>query len=906
MSAELPCAPLVAESGWFHRFFTKGPARVSLASGTIRFESRSGDSVTAIPVSTLEALSSRRFLFRTRLTFRTADGKQRSIGGLDKHRAASVHDAILAEAARSVVSLREKLKQIDWQQQQLFAGDDYIRHSVAMAFHNALVQSMQRYRRLNRLSRMQLEPGIWGALKRLTPLESARGFEAARERANKHFVQNCIAEVRAAAGMALRDPLTDEQARAIATDEDTTLVLAGAGTGKTSVIVGKLAHLICNQGVSPDEILVVAYNTRAAAEIRDRLPVELAGADVSTFHAFGYRVIAECGAAPTISELADDDHKLGKAIDAILDDLLEDPQQSDAVIKFILYNRVPWRSAFDFNTQAEYDAYVRSVELRTLSGDKVKSFEELTIANYLTEHGVEFRYEASYPFPTATQQHRQYQPDFFLPVQNIYIEHFALDEQGHPPSGWVDYAEGVTWKRATHSQNATTLIETCSWQHQQDTLLPTLRIRLDALGVRFELIPRETLIQQLREQKLSWLSSLLMTFLNQVKTSNLSSETLRKAARTRGDWQRNERFLDVFELMLVRYEQALEDQQALDYHDLINLAEPSIREGVWKSPYRYVLVDEYQDISAGRMRLLKALKRQDVAYFLVGDDWQSIYRFAGSDVRLVKSCGDYLGHVKQCTLTRTFRYGSGILGPSTAFIQRNPEQTQRPLRSESSSTDKGIKVVFNGDPEAGSSLALQEAGSEAAGEQVSVLVLGRFNSSKKVFHSLPKDDLLQLEFSTVHRAKGREADHIIVLDLKDDLYGFPCRFEDDPLLELVLPLLPGRAFPFAEERRLFYVALTRARIGVWLVTDQYSPSPFVKELIRETDSLQSSGNETVLSCPRCGAGSLVLSQTGNSLRCTRHPTCKFLAPRCPNCDKGYAVVGKQPVQRHIMYESGLQ
>ena len=896
MSAGQPRAPVVAESGWFHRFFTKGPARISLAAGTIRFESRSGDSVTAIPVSTLEALSIRRFLFRTRLTVRTAEGKQRSIGGLDKHRAASVHDAILAEAARSVVTLREKLKQIDWQQQQLFAGDDYIRHSVATAFYNALSQAMQRYRRLNRLSRMQLEAGIWSALKRLTPLESARGFEAARERANEHFVQSCIAEVRAAAGTALRDPLTVEQARAIATDEDTTLVLAGAGTGKTSVIVGKLAHLICNQGVSPDEILVVAYNTRAAAEIRDRLPVELAGAAVSTFHAFGYRIIAECGAAPTISELADDGHKLGKVIDAILDDLLEDPQQSDAVIKFILYNRVPWRSAFDFNTQAEYDAYVRSVELRTLSGDKVKSSEELTIANYLTEHGVEFRYEALYSFPTATQQHHQYQPDFFLPVQNIYIEHFALDEQGHPPSGWVGYAEGVTWKRATHSQNATTLIETCSWQHKQDTLLPTLRNRLEALGVRFELIPRETLIQQLREQKLSWLSSLLMTFLNQVKTSNLPSETLRKAARTRGDRQRNERFLDVFELMLVRYEQALEDQLALDYHDLINLAEPSIREGIWKSPYRYVLVDEYQDISAGRMRLLKALKRQDVAYFLVGDDWQSIYRFAGSDVRLVKGCGDHLGHVQERTLSQTFRFAGGILNPSSEFIQRNPEQTQRPLRSESDGKDSGITVVFNGHPEEGLALALQEIKRESAGKRHTVLVLGRFNSSQDTLKALQWSSSLQVDFSTVHRAKGKEADFVIILDLRDGWLGFPARIEDDPLLELVLPPVSGDAYPFAEERRLFYVALTRARNGAWLITDQFSPSTFVKELTRESDDLRQLGDVLTLACPNCPGGRLVASHTGDNLRCSNHPRCSFLAPRCPNCNTGYAVVANKPVK----------
>ena len=847
-----------------------------------------------MPVSSIEALSIRRFLFRTRLTVRTAEGKQCSIGGLDKRRAASVHDAILEEATRSVVSLREKLKQIDWQQRLVFAGDRYIRHSVATAFHNALSQAMQRYRRLNRLSRMQLEPGTWGALKRLAPLESARGFEAARERTNERFVQNSIAAVRSAASTTLRDPFTDEQARAIATDEDTTLVLAGAGTGKTSVIVGKLAYLVCNQDVSPDEILVVAYNSRAAAEIRDRLPVELASAAVSTFHAFGYRVITECGVVPTISELADDDYKLRRAIDAILDELLEDPQQSDTVIKFILYNRAPWRSAFDFNTQAEYEAYVHSVELRTLTGDKVKSFEELTIANYLTEHGVEFRYEASYRFPTATQQHRQYRPDFFLPTHNIYIEHFALDEQGQSPPGWMGYTEGVSWKRDTHNQNGTTLIETCSWQHELDTLLPTLRNRLEEHSVRLERIPRETLIQQLREQKISWLSNLLVAFLNQVKTSNLSGEKLGERARMRGDRQRNERFLDVFEEVLVRYEQALEDEQALDFHDLINLAERYVREGVWKSPYRYVLVDEYQDISAGRMRLLKALRRRNVTYFLVGDDWQSIYRFAGSDVRLVQGCGDHLGHVQERTLSQTFRFADGILNPSTEFIQRNPEQTQRPLRSGCSAADKGITLVFNSHPEEGLALALQEIKGDAAGKRRTVLVLGRFNFSQDTLKTLQWSISLQVDFSTVHRAKGKEADYVIVLDLKDALYGFPARIEDDPLLEIVFPPVSGDAYPFAEERRLFYVALTRARNGAWLVTDQFSPSTFVKELTRESDNLRQLGDVLTLACPNCHGGRLVASHTGDNLRCSNHPRCSFLAPRCPNCNTGYAMIAKPP------------
>ena len=521
----------------------------------------------------------------------------------------------------------------------------------------------------------------------------------------------------------------------------------------------------------------------------------------------------------------------------------------------------------------------------------------MTIANFLTEHGVEYQYEKSYQHRTATSQHRQYQPDFYLPGHDIYIEHFALDEQGNPPSGWTGYVESVMWKREIHSQYGTTLVETYSWQSSQDKLLTTLRIQLEELGVEFRRIPRDSLIRRLREQEISWLSSLLMQFLNHVKTSNLSLDALRERARRYGDIRRNQRFLEVFEQVQARYELLLEQQKEIDFHDMINRAVPFLRSGSWRSPYRYVLVDEFQDISAGRMRLLEALREPGVAYFLVGDDWQSIYRFAGSDVSLVTGCGKYLGHVKRRELTRAFRYGPGILEPSTAFIRRNLEQTQRPLQSQSDSKDLGISVVFVGDPQVGASQALREIAGETsntAGNPDSVLVLGRFKKGMKVFNSLPKSAGLKSEFSTVHGAKGREADYVIVLDLKDHRSsGFPCRIEDDALLELVLPPDSGRAYPFAEERRLFYVALTRARSGAWLITDQYNPSNFVKELVHESDRVRTVGASTVLACPRCAAGNLMLSHTRKTLRCTRHPTCRHLAPRCPECNAGYVVVARQ-------------
>ncbi len=878
---------VAAESSKLHSLFTLGAKRVSLTGETLHFEGLMGGGPRKIPVGAIDSITVRRSSFWHRLTICLGDGTERSIGGLDEKEALRVRDETIKGAARVAKVLSPDLKRLDERLRQHFAGDRYVRYSNSRELHEELAPVLQGCRGL---TRERLDREAAGAIGRLAPLESVEGFEAARRRANSLFISKNVPTVQAAASGTLRNRLTSEQAEVVATDEDATLVLAGAGTGKTSVIVGKIAHLVRNEGVSPDEVLVLAFNRKAADEIRGRLKGDLSAAHVHTFHSFGRRVIAESESAPTISKLAEDELALKRAVDAIIGELLNDPDQSKAVIDFIIYHHAPYKSAFDFDTLYEYEEYVRDIELRTLSGVLVKSFEELEIANYLTEHGVEFRYEDPYETATATQQHRQYQPDFFLPGHDIYIEHFALDRNGRPPPGWRGYAEGVEWKRSIHRQRGSTLVETHSWQHRQGVLLETLRRRLEEAGVRFEQIPRQELVRRLAQEQTSRLAGLLATFLNHVKSGRLSSDELESRARQTGDRRRNESFLDVFEQVRARYQKLLADQGELDFHDLINLAAEHIREGRWKPPYRYVLVDEFQDISAGRMALLQVLREQDVAYFLVGDDWQSVYRFAGSDVGLLRDCGDLLGHVEERTLSRTFRFADGILGPSTAFVKRNPEQTQRPLLPASEAEDEGVAVVADPSPTGGVAQALQDIEAKARGQQT-VLVLGRYRQRRGELRRSPRRGSLRVEFSTAHGAKGREADYVIVLNLNDGRWGFPSKVEDDPLLELVLPSLSGGAFPFAEERRLFYVAMTRARNGAYLVTDPVQPSTFVAELLRESSELRQIG-ELAPECPRCGRGRLRPSQNPRYLNCS-HSSCDHFAPRCPNCDSGYVLVDER-------------
>ena len=878
---------IAAESSRLHRLFTLGAGSISLAGETLHIEGLMGGGPRKIPVGAIDSITVRPSWFWHRLTIRLGDGTERSIGGLDEKEAVRVRDAAIESAVRVAKALSPHLKRLDERLRQHFAGDRYARYSDSRKLYESLTPVLQECKGL---TRERLDQEAAEAIGRLAPLESVEGFESVRRRANSLFISKNAPTVQTAAFETLRNPLTNEQAEAVATEEDATLVLAGAGTGKTSVIVGKVAHLIRNQDVSPDEVLVLAFNRKAADEIRGRLKGDLSAAHVHTFHSFGRRVIAESESAPTISKLAEDDLALKRAVDTIICELLNDPEQSKAVIDFIVYHHAPYKSAFEFDTLDEYEEYVREIELRTLSGDLVKSFEELEIANYLTEHGVEFRYEDPYETATTTRRHRQYQPDFFLPGHGIYIEHFALDRNGRPPPGWRGYAEDVEWKRTIHRQRGSTLVETYSWQHRQGVLLETLRRRLEEAGVRFEQIPRQELVRQLAQEQTSWLAGLLATFLNHVKSSRLSSDELGSRSRQTGDRRRTESFLDVFEQVRVRYQKLLADQEALDFHDLINLAAEHIREGRWKPRYRYVLVDEFQDISAGRMALLQTLRGQDVAYFLVGDDWQSIYKFAGSDVGLLRDCGDLLGHVEERTLSQTFRFAEGILGPSTAFVKRNPEQTQRPLLPASEAEDDGVAVVADHSPAGGVARALQDIEAQARGRQT-VLVLGRYRQRQGELLRSPRRGSPRVEFSTVHGAKGREADYVIVLDLNDGRWGFPSRVEDDPLLDLVLPPVSGGAYPFAEERRLFYVAMTRARSGAYLVTNPVQPSTFVTELLRESDELRHIG-ELAPECPSCRRGRLRASRSPMCIICS-DSSCGHRAPRCPSCDAGYALVGER-------------
>ncbi len=885
--------PIVARTTWLSRI-TSGSTTHEARWERERFAllDSEGQTIHGVATSQIRNAEIGRGRFHNSIKARTVQGNTIWAGGLPKKESERIYqllhqaaeDTQEREAASRAAKLSPEMASLADTITQITSPDRYTRHSEMTWIPQRAQELLEG---CDERTERHLEFHLKGVTTTLRKAANPEELEESRTAANREYLQRTESRVQTATRDILPNGLTQEQAQAIATDEDCTLVLAG--TGKTAVIIGKIAHLVRNQGVEPKTILALAFNRKAALEVRERLPDDLKGCTISTFHSFGLGIIAAAAVAPTVSKLATDDFAYSQALDRIVQELLQDPGLSRSVMDLIGSMPAEYRSPFDFEDPAEYEQYVQDVELRTLSGDLVKSFEELTIANFLTENGVDFRYEAPYEVRTATGQYRQYQPDFHIPSRKIYIEHFAVNRNGEAPPGWDRYLADMEWKRGIHQENGTALVETFSWQHRDGTLLDTLQANLEGHGVEFNPVPPEELVQRLSQERINWLAHLLGGFLQHVKSGNLAREEIERRAQNARDKGRTEKFLQVFHEVRERYQQLLLQENAIDFHDLINRAADIMRGNVWQNPFTHLLVDEFQDISRGRMALLEALQKEGLAYFLVGDDWQSIYRFAGSQVSLVHDCDQHLGHTERTVLTRTFRFGEGILGPSGRFIQQNPEQTRRELTT--GREGEGIVVMAAQDQREGMNRAVQEILERNQGRRPSILVLGRYRSRNNMVRGLRGRIPANVEFSTAHAAKGRESEYVIVLDLSDGRYGFPCMAEDDPLMELVLPPAHGQAFPHAEERRLFYVALTRAIRSAYLIADAQNPSPFVRELLKNSPEVENRG-DLAPPCPRCPRGSLVPSASGENLRCSNFPKCGHMAPRCPGCRQGYVSINR--------------
>lgn len=698
-------------------------------------------------------------------------------------------------------------------------------------------------------------------------------------------------------------PLTPSQRQAVASDEDATLVIAGAGTGKTSTILAKIGLLLKTGQCRPEEILAISFTRKSAAELGERVDLKLGvKLDIHTFHKLGLNIIGQAGGRkPRLAPFLEDPLAKAKHLDSIVQVLRENADFAERLVDFMAFNQFPEMRAWNFVSLAEYRGWLRANNVMSLDGVAKKSLEECLIANWLILHGVPFVYEDPYEHDTRTPERRQYCPDFHLTGTNIYIEHFGVDEDDLPAPyiNAQEYQRGMAWKRGIHLENETKLIETFSWQHSNGTLLSKLEQNLTTLNCKFNPISDTEALHLLNKSgAYTSFGKLLGTFLTLYKGngSKLIDPTVRTSGHSHG---RERAFLEIFDSVLQEYESQNQEAGQIDFEDMISQAIQLVQTGAWTSSYRYILVDEFQDLSPGRAELVRALQvsHPDCALFCVGDDWQSIYRFAGSDIGAMTRFESIFGVTCRVPLDTTFRFSDFTIATSGRFVLKNPAQIRKVLKAVKREETPSVVLYKRRNDESRLEWALCRIMDEASG-QANVLILERYKFDLPDEANLKK---LQRRFRgltvgamSVHAAKGLEADYVVV-GLRGGEWGFPATKADDPLLAMVLT--QADEYQYGEERRLFYVALTRARCKTFLVCDTGSQlSSFAAELEREKVDYQIEvlGEDTAkMACEKCKSGTMVLHDGphGKFYGCSNHPLCKNTCRTCPECGIGLMVKG---------------
>ena len=678
-------------------------------------------------------------------------------------------------------------------------------------------------------------------------------------RHNQSILRNLLEEHKDFFDNCLKYPLDEQQRRSIVSEEDNCLVVSSAGSGKTSSIVGKVKYLIEIKKVNPTRILLISYTNKAAAELTERMGIE--GLRGYTFHKLALDLIGQrTGQKPSICDNTD------ALFVKIYRELLADSQfRKHAVEYFVDYqaNEADWERRKDERRQQLSEQ--KDVRLKALLPDMdgkqiyVRSEQEQKICFVLSSLGVRFRYEEPYEYSVADAMHSQYKPDFSIHFeydgkpQRLYLEHFGVDERGLVPAWFAKdqnisyeeanqkYNDGITWKRAVHEKFGTKLITTSSADFYHSDIREMLkRLLLDAgvpLQERTDTELYGMVLPEGSKQEKAFIR-LIATFVTLLKSSCRSLKDVLKQTDEADD-QRSEFVIkNIFRPVYDRYEEVLRNNGQIDFTDAILQATELCRASHPVS-YDYIIVDEFQDISVDRYNFLKVLREGEAPakLYCVGDDWQSIYRFSGSDMALFNDFARFFGPTEINKIETTYRFGEPLVGLSAQFIQRNTAQIQKNIQpfSEQTKTELSFQA-YNRNSYC--NFIGQLIASIPADK--SVFLLGRYSFDDYylpfMYKSVKEENRFyyiiegrKIEFLTVHKSKGLEADYVILLQCNKDTYGFPSRVSDDPSLQYVLTA--SDRFPYGEERRLFYVAITRAKVKTWVLYDARFPSVFVDEFL---------------------------------------------------------------------------
>ena len=692
--------------------------------------------------------------------------------------------------------------------------------------------------------------------------------------------------------------LDEQQMLSIVKETHNHLVIAGAGTGKTTTIVGKVKFLLRKGCCAPEDILVLSFTNASAAEMRERIVKEMGQSiEVLTFHKLGMNIIKACeGVVPKVTRV-----DLRSFVNEQLSALMERPQYLRLLSSFLLYHWIPSRSEFEFASETEYKEYLEYNPPTTLKNERVKSYGETDIANFLSYNGIVYEYEPPYLADTRTSEHGQYHPDFFLPEHKIYIEYFGIDRNGNVPSYFSGkygksaselYQRSMAWKRQLHKEFGTTMIECFAYEKFSGDLLVNLEKKLREHQI--PLAPKDPKeIIDAERPLLDGFAELAETAINLIKSNGYSIGQVRGLIPAHSaEATSDNMILDLIEPIYDAYSQLLLKNGEIDFNDMINVATEYLSVGRYTHGYKHVIVDEYQDISKSRFSLLKAMRKvHSYSLFCVGDDWQSIFRFAGSDIGFILNFSKHWGPAQISRIETTYRFTQALVDISGGFVMRNPNQVKKSIRGNH--TQEGFPLGEINDRSEYDLVNTMADRLSDIPQNASVFFIGRYNHdintirndrnfscefdnvTRRIDIIFQRRKDLNITFLTVHRSKGLQADYVFILNNKRLRMGFPSKIQDSPILDLLLD--SSDSYPHAEERRLFYVALTRAKKKAVLMTVEGEESEFVMEL-RAAHSEEMRSEREASKCPLCG-GRLVKrsGEYGEFIGCSNYwsKNCKY-------------------------------
>jgi superfamily I DNA/RNA helicase len=685
--------------------------------------------------------------------------------------------------------------------------------------------------------------------------------------------------------------LNEKQLEAVVSDERRLLVLAGAGSGKTKTLLQKIIYLIEEKGVSPSNILAITFTKNAANEMIDRLIVSAdqsgeyerkisdkrLGKDekererfshakmyrwidsltVRTFHSFCYTILRNDGVNEFDNrfriigdEKKDGDQELSKfvasetAFEVFHKCLIEQCGDSQYMLRLKRYildyivDKIDLKKANNYiSKDGKY--------FTTLDGVKVRSKSEQFIADWLYRHSIKYEYE-----PLLNIKDFSFRPDFYIPEANLYIEHIS-EKSSSTIDKEEQFEKGNLLLVKTYEAMTK---DSAFFNHTLDTIvrgrLPANYYKTVALNFNEEFNGYFEDIKDFVRQ--------IMRITDMIKVEGITIDKVLEDARL----DQHDRVRSFYELAIPivrKYIHYCTDKSYLDFNDLISrtislFQNHSDISNKYKRKYQYILVDEFQDVNKLQVELIKLMLTDQTQLFCVGDDWQSIYGFRGSNVNYIIDFENHFANARVIKLNLNYRSTNNIVEASNEVIKNNKIKIEKDIQASKRSEHK--IVVYSGSSEEENvqfcSIKVKELQADGLTNE-DILFLYRRTKMYTPYFFRFKNDGVRVQAKTIHAAKGLEAKVVFIVGLTDGSGGFPDVWLEDRIFQVIkkanLDLL------MEEERRLFYVAITRAKDKLFLITEKGNESSFLKEIpdiftVRTNEPIKSVVDKIVI-CSKC-------------------------------------------------------